>query len=137
MTYNNINMKKYIIPLSIVLFASCYNDKEDQLYPSPTTGGPGGGSGGGCDTMGMTYTTNIKPIFDQSCALAGCHDASTKSSGWDLSSYSGAAATANGGRLLGSIMHQSGFSTMPKGMNKLDDCKISQIKAWVNAGAPQ
>lgn len=127
-------MKKLILPICIMLLASCYNDKADQLYPEPTTGGTGGSS---CDTTALTYTTDIKPIFDQSCALSGCHDAATKSYGWDLSSYSASKAALQGGRVLGAIKYESGFIQMPKGMNKLSDCNISKIEAWFNAGMPQ
>lgn len=123
-------MKKYIVFFSLLVLASCYYDKEEELYPSPS-------GGGGCDTTAMTYATNIKPIFDQSCAMAGCHDATTKSSGYDLSNYTGSAAAAKSARFLGAINHTTGFSPMPKGMAKLSDCNISKITAWINAGTPQ
>lgn len=123
-------MKKYIVFFSVLVLASCYYDKEEELYPSPT-------GSSGCDTTAMTYATNIKPIFDQSCALAGCHDATTKSSGYDLSDYTGSAAAAKSARFLGAINHSTGFSPMPKGMAKLSDCNISKITAWINAGTPQ
>lgn len=124
-------MKKLILPLAVLLLAGCYSDKESELYPSPTTGG-----GGGCDTANMTFA-KVQPIFNQSCALAGCHDAATKSFNHDLSNYNGVVTSVNTGRLLGAIRHETGFLQMPKGMPKMDDCKISQITAWVNAGMPQ
>ena len=125
-------MKKLIVPLMIVLLSSCYYDKEDQLYPLSNSG-----SGGTCDTTNVTYTAAIQPILAQNCALSGCHDAATKSSGYDLSSYDGAKATANSGRMMGSIKQENGFSPMPKGMTKLNDCNISKISAWINKGMPQ
>ena len=59
-------------------------------------GGDGGSSGSkpACTppaTLTVTFATNIQPIFDRSCALSGCHDAS-RVSGLDLSlgkSYAG------------------------------------------------
>lgn len=122
-------MRKIIIPLGLLFLASCYADKEDQLYPA--------GGGGGCDTTNVSFATKIQPILNQSCALSGCHDAATKSYGHDLSSYNGAVAAANSGRLLGSVKHETGFLQMPKGMTKLGSCEISKITAWVNAGKPQ
>lgn len=123
-------MKKVIFPLAFLLLVGCYNDKESELYPSPATGG------GGCDTANMTFA-KVQPIFNQSCALAGCHDAVTKSFNHDLSNYNGVVTSVNSGRFLGAIRHDAGFLQMPKGMPKLDDCKLTQITAWVNAGMPQ
>lgn len=120
-------MKKIIPILSLVLLASCYNDKEDQLYPQPT---------GGCDTTNVTFATDIQAIGTNSCAFGGCHDAATKSSGYDLTTYAGFKLAVDNNRLLGSINRDNGFSAMPKGMNKLGDCEIAKITAWVNAGAP-
>lgn len=124
-------MKKYIPVFILALtLTGCYYDKEDQLYPKPA-------NTGGCDTTGMTYTADIKPILDGTCATSGCHDAVTKSNGWDLSSYNGAVTTATGGRLMGSLKHETQFFPMPKSLPKLDDCTISKIQAWINAGTPQ
>lgn len=128
-------MKKIILPVCLFLLAGCYYDKEDQLYPDP---GSGGGTGGGCDTTGMTYAADIAPIFNASCAVAGaCHNGTARSSGYDLSNYSGSVNAANSGRLMGVIKHEPGFSPMPKGMQKLGDCEINKITAWINAGTPQ
>ncbi len=125
------NMKKYILPICVILLTGCYYDKADQMYPAPSQAGTP------CDTMNVTYTADIKPIMDQNCALSGCHDATTKSFGYDLSSYNGSVATANSGRFLGVIRHDAGFIAMPKGMAKLDNCSIQKIAAWINAGTPQ
>jgi len=122
-------MKKIFIPLAVLFLAGCYNDKESELYPSPS-------GSGGCDTTNMTFA-KVQPIFSQTCAQAGCHDAITKSFTHDLSNYDGVKTAVNSGRLLGAIKHETGFMQMPKGLPKLDDCKISQIQAWVNAGMPQ
>lgn len=126
-------MKKFIIPIGLLLFASCYNDKEDQLYPKP-----GGGSGGGtaCDTANMSFATHIQPIM-AGCATAGCHDAVTKSFTHDLSSYTGVVASVNTGRFLGAIRHDASYFAMPKGLSKLSDCDIAKVTAWINQGTKQ
>ncbi|MEZ5016944.1 MAG: hypothetical protein R2800_07815 [Flavipsychrobacter sp.] len=121
-------MKKLFLFLCVLGLASCYYDNEEELYPST-------GVGGGCDTTNVGYAAVIQPIFNQYCAVSGCHDKTTRSSNYDFSSYSGAMTSVNNNRLLGTIMHQAGFSQMPQGMSKLDDCTIAKIKAWVNAGA--
>ncbi|MCB0697171.1 MAG: hypothetical protein KDC07_07385 [Chitinophagaceae bacterium] len=123
-------MKKILIPVCILLLAACYNDKEDQLYPQPT-------ATTGCDTNNLSFATDIQPIMNQYCAIPDCHDAITKSFFHDLSNYDGVKKCADGGRMIPSIKQESGYLPMPKGMNKLGDCEISRISAWVNAGMPQ
>ena len=57
----------------------------------------------GCDTgivtnpkdivfpdSGVSYTRSVSPLFDLSCAFAGCHDDQTKAGGMTLKSYIGA-----------------------------------------------
>ena len=123
-------MRKIIIPFCILLLAACYSDKEDQLYTAPSTGT-------GCDTANISFATHIQPIMNQYCAISGCHDAVTKSFTHDLSSYAGVKSSAERGRFLPSIKHESTYLPMPKGMAKLGDCEITKITAWINAGMPQ
>lgn len=123
-------MRKIIIPFCVLLLASCYSDKEDQLYPKPV-------AGTGCDTANVTYTVHIKPIMDQYCAISGCHDNVTKSFTHNLSNYAGTKSSAERGRFLPSITQEPNYLPMPKGMAKLNDCEISQITAWINAGMPE
>lgn len=123
-------MSKYLsfTALAALLLASCYNDKKDQLYPTP--------SGSACDTANVSYSATIAPIMAQNCALSGCHNAATASDGVMLEDYDGVKNAAYGGRLVGAIEHASGYVAMPQAMPKLDDCTISKIAAWVNAGTP-
>lgn len=124
-------VKLALLPVMVMLLvAGCYNDKADLLYPEPTQ--PGGNT---CDTASMSYATHIKPITDQYCATASCHNGSVNAGGYNMSSYAGLKLTVTNNRLLGAINHQSGFSIMPQGMSKLSDCNINKITAWVNQGA--
>ena len=90
--------------------------------------------GGGCDTVSVTFAGTIKPIFQNNCV--GCHSGSAAPNGVNLTSYAGAKAVAGNGKLAGVIQHSPGFSAMPKGGAKLPDCKVAQILAWINRGAP-
>lgn len=122
------NMKFFLLlPVIAVLFSSCYNDKADQLYgvTTPTT----------CDTTNTTYAAVINPTVTQYCAKSGCHDASTKANGYDMSSYTGLSLAAQSGRLVGAILHQSGYQAMPNDGATLSDCQKNQIVIWVNKGA--
>jgi len=120
-----------LLPLA-ALSTGCYNDNEQDLYPSAdTTGG-----GATCNTASVTYSGTVRAILTQNCATAGCHAASAPAAGYNLSDWAGTVATATSGRLLGSINHETGYSPMPKNGVKLPQCSIDQITAWVNAGAP-
>lgn len=92
-----------------------------------------------CDTDSMTYTADIKQIFDATCAFAGCHDMDAASTIGSLSNYDNAVAFVGFDRLLGAINHQETFKPMPypDGSAKMSQCNIDKITAWVNAGTPE
>lgn len=119
-------MKKLLaFCIGVIALSGCYNDKADQLYPATT----------GCDTTTATFLTDVMPVMQQKCATSGCHDAATKSYGYDLSTYTGVKICVDDNRLLGAIRQESGYKAMPQGMSKLDDCTIKKIARWVNLGA--
>ena len=86
-----------------------------------------------CDPNAFTYAAVIKPIIDLNCK--GCHNNSSAGGGYSFSGYAGLKVALTNGRLLGTINHIAGFSVMPQGGVKLNDCNIQQITKWVNAGA--
>ncbi len=90
-----------------------------------------------CTGTTPTYTNDIKAIMDASCALSGCHNASSKQAGYDLSSYAGTSSAASKTAFLGSIQHKSGFEAMPQGSSKLSDATLTKIACWVQNGIPQ
>jgi hypothetical protein len=86
-----------------------------------------------CDTTDVSYASFIVPVMKKYCT--GCHSGATPSGGLVLNSYNSVKAVALNGKLVGSITWAAGYNAMPKESNKLTDCKISKIKAWVNNGA--
>jgi hypothetical protein len=86
-----------------------------------------------CDTTRFEFSTIIQPLINTNCG--GCHSTATHSGNIDLSSYTAIKANAINGKLLGSVMHTTGYVAMPEG-GKLSDCQISQIANWINAGEP-
>lgn len=90
---------------------------------------------GGCDTLNMTYTRNIKPILQTYCL--GCHSGPNPSAGQRLDNFSDVRAAGVSGRLYGVVSHSAGYPKMPYNGNKLDDCRIATIKAWVSQGAKE
>ena len=116
-----------IITLAAVtfFFSACYYDKSEEVYP------PGSGS---CDTTAISYGTDIVGILNANCYT--CHSGTAiNGSGIKLDTYNGISAQAKFGNLLQVIEHVPGYSFMPKNGNKLSNCDINKIKAWINNGA--
>lgn len=85
-----------------------------------------------CNTDGVSFKNTVYPILQAACT--GCHTGNNASGGIILTGYDAVRANAQGGGLLGSMQHLSGYSPMPKGLGQLDDCKISKVEAWINQG---
>jgi hypothetical protein len=108
--------------------SGCYKDSAEKLYPVAPQ----------CDTMGMKYSSNVSPILSGDCATGGCHTTANKvnAGGYAFDSYSETMLAVPNNKLMNSIKHLNGYSQMPKGGNKLPDCDIAQIQAWINQGSP-
>jgi len=121
---------KIILPLIIIfLFAisGCYYNSEEFLYPQVNNE---------CDTLNVTFTLSVQPILSNFCL--SCHSNSTAASyggNIRLENYDDVKLRADNGSLLGSLSHANGFSPMPKGSSKLDNCQISVIQIWIDNGA--
>ena len=91
-----------------------------------------------CDTADITYTNTVASIFNSSCAVSGCHVTGNEMNAFfSLEGYENAKFVADFGRIVGAISHDPGFTPMPFNGNKLDQCSIDKIDAWVSAGAPE
>jgi mono/diheme cytochrome c family protein len=89
---------------------------------------------GTCDTSNVTYKGTIRTLLQNNCV--GCHTgATTTNNQVDLSTYVGVQTVAINGRMIGSIEHAPALVAMPYHIDKLFECQIRQIKAWVNGGA--
>ena len=115
-----------IIIISTAVFSSCYYDKEELLY--------GGANNGPCTdtTLSISYVQKVVPSLQQFCYR--CHTGSFPSGSQIMGTYSADKAMGQNGKLFGSINHSSGFSPMPKGMAKLNNCQIAIIKKWIDTG---
>jgi hypothetical protein len=115
-----------VLFISIMLsLSSCYYDKEEALY----------GAGPACDTTGVTYSSHINSILNNN-GCVGCHSGASPSGNINLQGYTNVKNLAVTGRLYGAVSHSPGFSPMPQGGNKISNCEISRLKAWIDAGAP-
>lgn len=118
-------IKIQIVVLGLTLcFASCYNDKEEYLRKLDSLI---------CDTANRSFITHIQPILSQNCV--SCHSATGTAASLPLTDHAQVVTHVTNGKLLGAITHAQGFSAMPKGGNKLPECSIQTITAWINQGA--
>jgi mono/diheme cytochrome c family protein len=108
----------------LVFLSSCYYDVAEELYPEKPA----------CDTTNVTFTDQVLPIINANCT--SCHSGQAPAGNISLENYNDISAAANDGSLLGVIRHEQGWSPMPKGGGKLNDCDIAEIETWVNQGAP-
>lgn len=111
-----------------LIFTGCYYDSEEFIFPD--------NGSGSCDTTNITFSGSIKPILESVCYR--CHSNSNSSLGGSikLENYADVKLRADDGSLLGSITHATGFSPMPKGGGKLDDCSLTWFTLWIAAGSP-
>lgn len=119
-------MKKITYCCIIIILVSfyqfgCKKNNKETMYPATIT----------CDTSAVTWTKDIQPIVNNSCALSGCHNSQSASGGHVLDSYNGVKEIVNNNLFLAVV--ESG--EMPKDGKKLDDCSISKIRIWISNGA--
>ncbi len=86
------------------------------------------------DPSTNTYTAFVRSVMNASCALGGCHDASTKSSGVDLSNYAGVRKAFESQNFLCAVNHGNGCSAMPKGGLKLSADLLNRLACWARNG---
>ncbi len=120
-------MKKISFIVAICVAFGCYlsckkNSKNTTTYD--------------CTGVSPTYTANIKSIMDSKCATSGCHSATSKASGYDLSSYTGVKNASSKSAFMGSIEHSSGYDAMPKGSSQLSTDNRKLIYCWIQNSTP-
>ncbi|HLF63444.1 MAG TPA: c-type cytochrome domain-containing protein [Saprospiraceae bacterium] len=86
-----------------------------------------------CNTENVSFAQMVNPIITTNCR--GCHSGQNPSGGVFLGDYTGIRTEALSGRLYGVIARLQGYIPMPKNRGPLQDCEITQIKAWIDAGA--
>ncbi|MBI1185358.1 hypothetical protein GC194_13890 [bacterium] len=86
-----------------------------------------------CDTAQVTFSASVQPILKTYCQ--GCHNNNLPSGNVNLQGYTNVKTAVDRGRLMGSIRHKNGYSAMPQGGAKLDDCSLRKIAIWIKDGA--
>lgn len=122
-------MKRYLLLVAVIVtISSCYYDNASELYPAA-------GLNQNCDTINVTYTKNIQPLYVANCgANNSCHSAAVAEGGVILDNYN-SAIQVDDATIIGCVEQQVGFSQMPP-TGKLSDCGINQLKIWIQNGKP-
>lgn len=87
-----------------------------------------------CDSTRFGYSAVIRPLLNNKCQ--GCHNGPSASGGIDLTTHGNVLLRVQDGKLWGAVNHMPGYSPMPKNSPKLSACELSQIRKWIDAGAP-
>jgi hypothetical protein len=126
-----INRSLILLPaILLALLGRCtYNNEQDLYLPGSEN----------CDSASFTFSGTVFPIIQANCI--NCHNRAEPQSDVLLEDYTTISAAANipsgqYGSLYGAITHNPGNSAMPKNGTKLSNCKIFQIKEWIDAGTP-
>lgn len=113
-------IRKLTIALAFAfVMAGCYYDKEELLYPEASD----------CSTINAKFSTQVAPLIQTRCAIAGCHDASSGNKGGPFTNYTQISLKA------ATIKAQVESGAMPEG-SSLTSAEIRLISCWVNSGAP-
>ena len=113
-------MKKTLIYTALLaaLFSvqACYYDNEEELY-------------GTIDVASATWSTDIQPLVNASCAVAGCH---VDGNGIPvLDDYAGVKSIVDNGRFALRVITEG---NMPPS-TPLTAEQLAKVQAWLDAGA--
>lgn len=117
----------YLIPafLAIILInSSCTFESEEDLAEQTF-----------CDTTDIVYS-DLTHVFTDICA--NCHNSSsTFQEGIVMDSYENVVSSINSGPVWEAINHEAGVTPMPYQQEKLPECDLKKIKAWIDNGMPK
>lgn len=117
-------MLRILIGFAILILSleSCFYDSEEHLYPNP----------GLCDTLNVSYNLDVNPILQNRCYV--CHGNNNTVSVYEFEGYLDLVNFIEKGKFLGAIKREGGFLAMPQGADKMPDCEIGILEAWINQG---
>lgn len=81
------------------------------------------------DHQNLSFDADILPVLKVNCMNGSCHGRFDR--------YDYVKKYADNDKLLGSIQHKKGYSSMPKDAPKLPDSLIAKISCWIQNGAPK
>jgi hypothetical protein len=133
MVFIKNNLFLFLLAAIFISLYACKNDNLEDIHPEifnpPATP---------CDTAGMTYDADMKPLFLSKCGSdrTACHKA-PNTQDVNLDNFTDARDLAVNGDIMGSVLHQGGYQPMPDGGGMLDQCSINKIQNWIDRGCPE
>jgi hypothetical protein len=106
-------------------FSSCKYDKADVIAANP------------CDTTNATFTKTVQPILKANCTDAGCHTTANANAGIALDTYAATMLAVPQDQLLNAVKYITGGSKNMPPTQKMADCDVNKIEAWIRRGAPE
>lgn len=116
---NRIKVVLFSSILIVMTLNACYYDKEDLLYGDVQ-----------CDTTLVSFSADIMPVINNSCAISGCHVQGGSGNGI-FENYDHIKAKVDNGSLTQRVLVQ--MDMPPSG--PLSDCQLEHITQWINNGA--
>ncbi|MCB0697172.1 MAG: c-type cytochrome [Chitinophagaceae bacterium] len=138
-------MKKFLFYIacfvtSMVVVVACQHKYDGPLPATADTSASSNSGNNGTDT-GICFTRDILPIFVSNCAKAGCHDAATRSEGYQLTDYASivskkfVAGNANATEIYEKITEDNTKDIMPPPpASPLTQEQRNLIKRWIDEG---
>jgi hypothetical protein len=88
----------------------------------------------------VCFESDVLPVFTTYCSSTGCHNATDRVKGYDLTNYAGIMEGIRPKSILSSelvsVLSENGDDHMPPaGYPQPSDGQIASIKAWVKSGA--
>jgi mono/diheme cytochrome c family protein len=102
--------------------------------PPPTTPPPTSN----CSPDTVYFQNTIGPLINSTCAMSGCHDAISKASGVNLSTYTNIMRYVSAGNAAGSTLYtitKSGKMPTGTGNPRYTAAQLTQLQTWINQGA--
>lgn len=90
------------------------------------------------DLEPVCFETQIKPLIENSCAVSGCHDATTAEEGYNFSAFDGIVAAVKPGNARQSVLYNvltDIYGEMMPPHQPLSEDDRNLIKIWIEQGA--
>lgn len=132
----------------ISLLAACKHETQDKPTTTSTTSSTA--TTATTSSTATTSTTNnpndsvcfntaIQPLFNSSCAYAGCHDAITRADGYNFTNYTNirnqiTPFDVNNGKIMRAVKSTNPSNRMPPGA-PLSTSQIQLLEKWIQQGA--
>jgi hypothetical protein len=137
-------MKKTIIRLltflsTLLLLNSCKHKPDELVLNGTDTTATRNGNNNQTKNDSVCFNTQILPLIINNCATTGCHDATSRVEGLNLTNYTAIRKMVNPITMKGSLLtvtQSTGRNRMPPApMAPMDTTAINLIKKWMGQGA--